>query len=94
MLLLANTHRAHRLLAMNSATALRRLAAGGRTAVSLRPTLNRTYATQERDPQVGDYPQVPNVSRAFQPPTGWWDNQMRRNFGDIVRSLSIVICLY
>ena len=51
----------------------------------------RTYATpvpsrpKEKDPQLGDYPQLPDVSRQLLPPTGWWDNQMRRNFGDVVR---------
>ena len=50
----------------------------------------RTYATpvtthQEKDPQLGDYPQLPEVSRQHLPPTGWWDNQTRRNYGDTVR---------
>ena len=53
-------------------------------------TASRAYATparvesSEKDPQLGDYPQLPNVSRQNLPPTGWWDNQMRRNFGDTV----------
>jgi len=40
------------------------------------------YESKEKDPQLGDYPQLPDVSRQYLPPTGWWDNQMRRNFGD------------
>ncbi len=46
------------------------------------------YESKEKDPQLGDYPQLPDVSRQYLPPTGWWDNQMRRDFGDTVRCLS------
>ncbi|EJD06451.1 uncharacterized protein FOMMEDRAFT_117264 [Fomitiporia mediterranea MF3/22] len=63
--------------------ALRRLAVWQRTLTSVRPVIRREYATQEKDPQLGDYPQLPNISRGTLPPLGWWDNQMRRNFGDI-----------
>lgn len=79
----ASHHTVHNL--MNTA-ALRRLAATKRALVAAypRPLAQRTYATNEKDPQLGDYPQFPPVHRALLPPKGWWDNQMRRNFGDIV----------
>jgi NADH dehydrogenase (ubiquinone) 1 beta subcomplex subunit 8 len=51
----------------------------------------RTYATppvsyhqQEVDPQLGGYPQLPYISRQRLPAKGWWDPQMRRNYGDTV----------
>lgn len=72
---------------MNSATAIRRVAASAssrRAAARVCPATRRSIATQEKDPQLGDYPQLPDRSRALLPPTGWWDNQMRRNFGEIV----------
>ncbi|KAI0303797.1 hypothetical protein B0F90DRAFT_1709124 [Multifurca ochricompacta] len=46
----------------------------------------RTYSSvltqKEADPQLNGYPQLPNESRQSLPPHGWWDIQMRRNFGD------------
>lgn len=54
------------------------------------PLLSRTYATpatykpHEKDPQLGDYPDLPWVSNQEFPAKGWWDQQMRRNFGDPV----------
>ena len=53
------------------------------------PTLlrTRTYSafTQKKiDPQLNGYPQLPNESRQSLPPHGWWDIQMRRNYGDTV----------
>ncbi|KAH9945152.1 uncharacterized protein BXZ73DRAFT_37875 [Epithele typhae] len=57
----------------------------------------RTYATptasqdstsstrplgDEDDPQLGDYPQLPNVSRLSRKALGWDDVQFRRNFGE------------
>jgi NADH dehydrogenase (ubiquinone) 1 beta subcomplex subunit 8 len=41
------------------------------------------------DPQIADYPRLPWVSRQRLPARGWWDPQMRRNFGDTVHFLSI-----
>ena len=51
------------------------------------PSVLRTYASQaqDADPQLADYPRLPWVSRQTLPPKGWWDPQMRRNFGDTVR---------
>lgn len=52
-------------------------------------SLSRPYATpvdykpQEKDPQLGDYPQLPFVSTQLRPPQGWWDLQMRRNYGEV-----------
>ncbi|KAI0250243.1 Ndufb8, NADH dehydrogenase 19kDa subunit [Lactifluus subvellereus] len=48
-------------------------------------SLARTYSafTQKQvDPQLDGYPQLPNESRQSLPAHGWWDFQMRRNFGD------------
>lgn len=52
------------------------------------PVVLRTYASQaqEVDPQLADYPRLPWASRQKLPPKGWWDPQMRRNFGDTVCS--------
>lgn len=44
-----------------------------------------TSATQEKDPQLADYPELWQSSQAL-PPRGWWDQSMRRNFGDPVRA--------
>ncbi|TFY81224.1 hypothetical protein EWM64_g2788 [Hericium alpestre] len=41
-------------------------------------------AHEEPDPQLHGYPQLPDVSRQTLPPKGWWDWQMRRNFGDVM----------
>ena len=51
------------------------------------PASLRTYASQaqEADPQLADYPRLPWVSHQRLSPKGWWDPQMRRNFGDTVR---------
>jgi len=61
-----------------------------RLARVTQPHFSRWYATpveykpQEKDPQLGDYPQLPWVSNQLRPPKGWWDNQMRRNYGEVV----------
>ncbi|GJJ08584.1 hypothetical protein Clacol_002803 [Clathrus columnatus] len=53
--------------------------------------LLRNYATsveewksQEKDPQLGDYPQLPWVTNQVRPARGWWDLQMRRNYGEVI----------
>ena len=54
-------------------------------------SLARTYSTfnqKQVDPQLDGYPQLPNESRQSLPPHGWWDSQMRRNFGDTVEQPS------
>ena len=33
---------------------------------------------------VNGYPQLPYISIQQRPPTGWWDNQSRKNFGEVV----------
>src|SRR5580693_3110893 len=38
--------------------------------------------SKEVDPQLNGYPQLSDVSRQSLPARGWWDIQMRRNFGD------------
>ncbi|KAJ1913867.1 hypothetical protein H4219_005025 [Mycoemilia scoparia] len=34
------------------------------------------------DPQIGKYPNLPHVNAQTRPQLGWWDRQMRRNFGE------------
>jgi hypothetical protein len=46
------------------------------------------YNEEEKDPQLGDYPALPNVSRQYLPAKGWYDQQLRRNFGETVSCLS------
>ena len=70
------------IIVMNS-LALRRASSTVRALLALRRPAHRALSTQ-KDPQLGDYPALPDVSRATLPPTGWWDNQMRRNFGETV----------
>ena len=77
------------IIVMNS-LALRRASSTGRALLAPRRPAHRALSTQ-KDPQLGDYPALPDVSRATLPPTGWWDNQMRRNFGDTVSSLSSAV---
>lgn len=77
---------------MHTTNAVRRLAPSRSTLTALRRLpISRAYATpvpaepQEKDPQLGDYPQLPFVSRQLRPAKGWWDEQQRRNFGETVR---------
>lgn len=56
---------------------------------SQKTSRSRHYATpapfkEEVDPQLNGYPQLPFTSRQNLPAKGWWDQQMRRNFGDPV----------
>ncbi|KAJ1933186.1 hypothetical protein EC988_009203 [Linderina pennispora] len=34
------------------------------------------------EPQIGDYPNLPQRFAEDRPQRGWWDRQMRRNFGE------------
>jgi hypothetical protein len=67
--------------------------AASKRHLKLLPQSWRTYATpttfkpQEKDPQLGDYPDLPWISNQELPARGWWDQQMRRNFGDPVSTL-------
>ncbi|TFK74103.1 hypothetical protein BDN72DRAFT_886500 [Pluteus cervinus] len=56
----------------------------------------RTYATpsQEPDPQLGDYPQLPWVSRQTLPAKGWDDPLLRRNFGDTLHEQEEVLSMW
>lgn len=45
---------------------------------------------EDDDPQLGDYPRLPFVSKQTRPARGWEDPQFRRNFGEPVR-LSILV---
>ena len=66
------------------------LRAGARLGLrTYTPTVSRTrtysaFTQKEVDPQLDGYPQLPNESRQSLPPQGWWDIQMRRNYGDTV----------
>ncbi|RUS31088.1 hypothetical protein BC938DRAFT_478488 [Jimgerdemannia flammicorona] len=48
----------------------------------------RPQSTQPRvkydDPQIGDYPNLPWVNAQTRAPSGWFDNQDRRNFGETI----------
>lgn len=37
------------------------------------------------DSTVNGYPQLPYVSLQQREPFGWWDQQERKNFGEVVR---------
>ncbi|KAH9928286.1 uncharacterized protein B0H18DRAFT_953990 [Fomitopsis serialis] len=59
----------------------------------------RSYATpvhykEEHDPQLGDYPQLPWVSRQRLPARGWDDQQMRRNFGDPLHDRDEILSMW
>ncbi|THH30011.1 hypothetical protein EUX98_g4161 [Antrodiella citrinella] len=62
----------------------------GRRAATLASSHARTYASpavthakEEVDPQLADYPQLPNVSKQYRDPRAKYDDwQMRRNFGE------------
>ncbi|KAG9314985.1 Ndufb8, NADH dehydrogenase 19kDa subunit [Chiua virens] len=56
--------------------------------------LASTSAVQEKDPQLGDYPQLPWQSSQTLPPRGWWDQPMRRNFGDPVPEHEEVLSMW
>lgn len=70
-----------------------RPAAGIRTARFVQSV--RKYATPSTvlkpsdDPQLAGYPELPYVSKQRRPALGWDDPQMRRNFGETVRTLYI-----
>ena len=54
------------------------------TAAPLR-TLSTSAVAHSKDPQLGDYPDLPYVSqqqRKYSPK--WWDPQEKRNFGETV----------
>ncbi|TFK33244.1 hypothetical protein BDQ12DRAFT_707398 [Crucibulum laeve] len=88
---------------MNSSTVLRRVA--GVRAAAKRPltqapsaTLSiRSYATpssQEPDPQLNGYPQLPWVSRQTRDPHGWQDPLLRRNFGEPLHEQEEVLSMW
>lgn len=62
---------------------------------SITPVALRSYVSgaQDIDPQLADYPRLPWTSRQALPPKGWWDPQMRRNFGDTVCPSLAKVCL-
>ncbi len=71
--------------------AARRAVAARSAALRLSTTTaTRSYATpvpflkEEKDPQLGDYPDLPYEHKMRRNPRGWDDPQMRRNFGELV----------
>ncbi|KAH9838272.1 uncharacterized protein C8Q71DRAFT_806993 [Rhodofomes roseus] len=48
----------------------------------------------EHDPQLGDYPDLPYVSRQRLPALGWDDKQMRRNFGDPLHERDEILSMW
>ncbi|KAH7884448.1 Ndufb8, NADH dehydrogenase 19kDa subunit [Phlebopus sp. FC_14] len=48
----------------------------------------------DRDPQLADYPDLPWVSNQNLPARGWWDQQMRRNFGDPIHENDEVLSMW
>ncbi|KAF9048539.1 hypothetical protein BJ165DRAFT_1525983 [Panaeolus papilionaceus] len=82
---------------MNSNTIIRRaLAARSISTRTLRPSANavRHYSTQEPDPQLNGYPQLPWKSRQNLPPLGWQDSLTRRNFGDPLHEQEEVLSMW
>lgn len=77
---------------MQAAALAARRVAGRRTPALSSIARTRAYATpvsyvkEDEDPQLGDYPRLPAVSKQTRPARGWEDMQMRRNFGEPVRN--------
>lgn len=74
-------------------TAAQRVAS--RAVISPRVS-TRTFAStstiRNRDPALGDYPDVPAVSRQMRKwNKDWWDQQEKANFGETV-SISVFLC--
>lgn len=77
---------------------LRQAAAGAsRSSAVLRTTstplrhLSTSRVNASKDPQLGDYPDLPFVSqqqRKYSPK--WWDPQEKRNFGETVSIFGII----
>ncbi|TDL25800.1 hypothetical protein BD410DRAFT_784825 [Rickenella mellea] len=88
---------------MNAALVARRLAAAN--SLPRIAQQSRNYATpipfqpqqtpsNEKDPQLGDYPDLPYVSKQLRPPSGWWDPQMRRNFGELPHEKEEILSMF
>ncbi|KAJ2454646.1 hypothetical protein EV183_001394 [Coemansia sp. RSA 2336] len=43
------------------------------------------------DPQIGDYPNLPQIKSEERPQLGWWDRQNRRNFGEPIHEQDEVL---
>jgi NADH dehydrogenase (ubiquinone) 1 beta subcomplex subunit 8 len=83
------------LSAMQAVGVAARRVVGARSAAQrLSQSAARTYATpvpflrEEKDPQLGDYPDLPYESKQRRNARGWDDPQMRRNFGEPVSDLT------
>lgn len=74
-------------------TAAQRVAS--RAAISSRVS-TRTFAStstiRNRDPALGDYPDVPPVSRQMRKwNKDWWDQQEKANFGETVSIFGVTV---
>ncbi|GFZ43895.1 hypothetical protein JCM24511_01615 [Saitozyma sp. JCM 24511] len=49
---------------------------------------------EEIDPQLNGYPQLPYVSLQTREPFGWWDQQERKNFGEVVHEEEDVLGMW
>ncbi|KAI0077930.1 hypothetical protein K474DRAFT_1690650 [Panus rudis PR-1116 ss-1] len=75
------------------------LAAGARTYATPVPWSTPAPAPptpkeQEDDPQLGDYPRLPWVSKQTRPARGWEDPQMRRNFGEPLHEKEEILSMW
>ena len=59
--------------------------AAAETPAPTTPQPMTTTLPDDGDPQLGDYPSLPFVSKQRRPARGWEDFQFRRNFGEPVR---------
>ena len=55
---------------------------------SVRPQSTLNTGEVVKDPQIGDYPNLPRNSTQARGPYGWWDPQDKRNFGETVRGFA------
>ncbi|KAF8643228.1 hypothetical protein AX16_009118 [Volvariella volvacea WC 439] len=90
---------------MSSTFPLRRVAGAHRQLLSKRivtatvsatpSTCRRSHSTSEEpDPQLNGYPQLPWVSRQNLPAKGWQDMLLRRNFGDPLHEQEEVLSMW
>ncbi|KAI0775174.1 hypothetical protein BD413DRAFT_603149 [Trametes elegans] len=53
-----------------------------------------TSTEPDDDPQLGDYPRLPFVSKQTRPPLGWDDPQFRRNFGEPLHEQEEILSMW
>ncbi|KAL0954510.1 hypothetical protein HGRIS_003477 [Hohenbuehelia grisea] len=77
--------------------ASRPLAARSKTLLIASSARTRTYSAQpsdEVDPQLNGYPQLPFESRQYLPAKGWQDELMRRNYGDTLHEKDELLSMW